>query len=440
MKDDAVGEIIIINNAQAQIPFDITDGRVTILPQATNLYVNPSWNWGVKLAKFDYIAIVNDDIVPIGRRISQILEKGWLKDKKVGLLGIDIWCKRRVDDISLLDTSDSKERFYLCELPICDGIGDWGAFIMGRRDSFYEIPEQLKIVWGDHYMIRKNRMDGKKCYMVKDLPCFHIHSCSCGSKEFEAVCAADHALWHREIKKQFEVLTMYKFSIIIPTLLIREDILNKLLDVLVKHECIDEVIIINNNLAKDFSHSSSKVIVHKPKENLFVNMSWNVGVEMAKNEYIGLLNDDILIGEDFFDLIFRLPLLNDPGIGFVGVNHTMDFGIAEDDLSLPTHEGRMYWQTVNPKALEYWGICMLGRKDHYYPIPEELKILCGDNYLVYKNKLAGRVSVAVGSLPIKHVQSMSCRTRACKEVNLKDLCLWGQKKHEFLGIDENTEI
>ena len=327
--------------------------------------------YSLSVAKFDYLAIVNDDLVPIGRRISQILEKKWLEDKKVGLLGIDIWCKRHADDISQLDTSDSDARFYLCEMPLCDGIGDWGSFIMGRRDAFYEIPEQLKIVWGDHYMIRKNLMEGKMCYMVKDLPCFHIHSCSCGLKEFETICASDHSLWHREIKKQFEKLSMYKFSIIIPTLLIREDILTKLLDVLVANYCVDEVIVINNNLARDFSHRSPKVIVHKPEENLFVNKSWNVGVEMAKNEYIGLLNDDILIGEDFFDIIFRLPLLNNPGIGFVGVHHTGDFGIAEDDLSLPEQEGSMYWQSVNPKALEYWGICILGRKDHYFPIPEE---------------------------------------------------------------------
>ena len=53
-----------------------------------------------------------------------------------------------------------------------------------------------------------------------------------------------------------------------------------------------EIILIDNSL-QGFEYNSDKLRIIIPNENLFVNPSWNLGVEKAKFDYVGILNDDI---------------------------------------------------------------------------------------------------------------------------------------------------
>ena len=178
---------------------------------------------------------------------------------------------------------------------------------------------------------------------------------------------------------------MSKFSIIIPTLLYREDILKVCLDVIVSDTLVGEVIIINNS-TKDFAYSSSKVSVYKQEENLFVNKSWNLGVSLAKNDYICLLNDDTIPCKDFFSKFHSLGFIDKDDYGLFGIGYDTlpDFGDNEDDLSVPVSTGVISWSGIpHEDLLGDWGICIMGRKENFYEIPEELKIIFGDNYLVY---------------------------------------------------------
>ena len=55
-----VDEVLIINNAPARLTF--VNRKVRVLDQPENLYVNPSWNLGVSIARSKYICIANDDL------------------------------------------------------------------------------------------------------------------------------------------------------------------------------------------------------------------------------------------------------------------------------------------------------------------------------------------------------------------------------------------
>lgn len=55
-----VNEIIVVNNAPERLWFP--HGKVTVLNQSHNLFVNPSWNLGVSVASSNYLIISNDDI------------------------------------------------------------------------------------------------------------------------------------------------------------------------------------------------------------------------------------------------------------------------------------------------------------------------------------------------------------------------------------------
>ena len=91
---------------------------------------------------------------------------------------------------------------------------------------------------------------------------------------------------------------MDKLSIIIPTMQRNTKILDMLVSQLDKNNIIDEIIIIDNSL-KGYSFDSSKISVHTPISNMYVNPSWNYGVKLAKSNYIGILNDDLLLPEKF---------------------------------------------------------------------------------------------------------------------------------------------
>ena len=42
----------------------------------------------------------------------------------------------------------------------------------------------------------------------------------------------------------------------------------------------------------------------------YVNPSWNLGVSVAKEPYVGILNDDIIIAEGLFSGLSNVPIEN----------------------------------------------------------------------------------------------------------------------------------
>ena len=93
------------------------------------------------------------------------------------------------------------------------------------------------------------------------------------------------------------------FSIVIPTLQKDTKILKMLLDELNQDQTVGEIILIDNSL-QGFKYNSDKLRIIIPNENLFVNPSWNLGVEKAKFDYVGILNDDILLPKNLVSDVF----------------------------------------------------------------------------------------------------------------------------------------
>lgn len=58
-----VGEIILIDNNPSLKPKEIPFSKVKYLTKGDNIFVNPSWNWGVEESKYQNICISNDDVV-----------------------------------------------------------------------------------------------------------------------------------------------------------------------------------------------------------------------------------------------------------------------------------------------------------------------------------------------------------------------------------------
>lgn len=167
LKDNLVGEVILINNGGP--PINLVDGKLKIVNLQENIFVNPAWNLGVSLAKFDNIALVNDDIILPNNIFGKIVNlEGY------GIVG----CNPE------LATTDETFEEFDCEVNGIKEIGDrpnhFGVFMVFRKDKYIPIPDKYKIWCGDDWLISKNKNNGvlntkikiKEC-ATTNLPEFH---------------------------------------------------------------------------------------------------------------------------------------------------------------------------------------------------------------------------------------------------------------------------
>lgn len=163
---------------------------------------------------------------------------------------------------------------------------------------------------------------------------------------------------------------MNKYSVVIPTLW-RSKRIHPLLNSLIESPNVDEIIIIDNGKKYDeYYKEMKKVRVLRPHFNIYVNPAWNYGVQYSKNNSITLVNDDISFDTRIFEKFDETELKSK---GFIGMS-SENYG-----------EGVEYNPTLEPWkgeiVLNGWGCIIMFHKDHWKPIPQELKIWYGDNYM-----------------------------------------------------------
>jgi GT2 family glycosyltransferase len=121
-----------------------------------------------------------------------------------------------------------------------------------------------------------------------------------------------------------------------------------------------------------------EITVLIPKENLFVNKSWNIGVEIAKNNIVCLLNDDIEI--NFETIKNNLKRINDLDFGIIGFDANKNLG-TEFNTNVDVFE----FKEAECRYLGF-GCMMFIRKENYLKIDERLRIFFGDDLLYWWNK------------------------------------------------------
>ena len=136
-KSDLVGEIILINNNPSEDKF-ISNHKVREF-KFDNIYVNPSWNFGVSVSKYENICLCNDDIL-FNTDIFKYIEEN-IKYKIIG-----------VDKLSYSIKSDND---YKLSKVLVRNKG-WGCLIFMEKKNYTEIPIDLKIWFGDDWIIKNN--------------------------------------------------------------------------------------------------------------------------------------------------------------------------------------------------------------------------------------------------------------------------------------------
>ena len=209
-------------------------------------------------------------------------------------------------------------------------------------------------------------------------------------------------------------------SVIIPTIQKKMNVLVKLVNILKQDACVSEILLINNlpeksiNLDIFSQENIDKVNIIIPKSNLFVNGSWNYGVQICKNNNFVLFNDDLLVCKDFCSAVVNSEFFNSENTGLLGFDtrSIQEFPFETEDLDFPVGDiseisfsrQDRYMSTGN------WGSVIFGKRQNYYAIPNDLKIIYGDNFLLYCNMKLGKINYKIGGMKIHHIGSSSSRS------------------------------
>lgn len=181
-----VDEILLIDNAvsdRPQIDFSIYK-KLRFLEQEENIYVNPAWNLGVKEAKNELIAISNDDILYNPDAVFKFVSEAsdW------GAIGMSP---------SNYKTSGSEMR-----LEPGDAIGGgWGCLIFVHKSEWIEIPEDIKIWYGDNWISMSCKRQNKKVFKLHTSEVIKTKmSTSSGAQNLSSIVKKDILSWNKVLK------------------------------------------------------------------------------------------------------------------------------------------------------------------------------------------------------------------------------------------------
>lgn len=156
------------------------------------------------------------------------------------------------------------------------------------------------------------------------------------------------------------------FSVVIPTMQ-KSPYLDALVESYCNHELVGEVLIVNN-VDTPLPYSNPKVRVLQQAGNIYVNPSWNLGARESREELLVISNDDIWFDTRLIDVVARLLQLP---VGIVGPSwQAMNSRRSRVPFFLPVY-----------RLPAGFGTLMFLRKSNYVPIPEDLLINAGDNWL-----------------------------------------------------------
>lgn len=165
---------------------------------------------------------------------------------------------------------------------------------------------------------------------------------------------------------------MDKFTVIIPTLW-KSKRIHELLQNLILEEKVGEIILIDNSnqFFNFYETAFDKVVLVQPHSNMYVNPAWNLGVNMATYDNIAILNDDVSFDMKLFDLI-PLGILVDLGV----------IGMGQENYAASIADTSPYLQQWHPGIDDWgWGCILFFHKSNWKPIPKNLLIWCGDNFI-----------------------------------------------------------
>lgn len=160
------GEILLINNDRANTPSWFTPEHypklIEIIPHR-NIFVNPAWNMGVRLAKFEHIMLQSDDVVSDNYNFLEQIDEELSSDDC--LIGVDRSCYN-----VMLSLNKINEKINFNDVSNSSRDLGFGCMMFFRKNSHKPIPGEYLIWRGDDLMIDRFKHMNKKVKTIINLP------------------------------------------------------------------------------------------------------------------------------------------------------------------------------------------------------------------------------------------------------------------------------
>lgn len=214
------------------------------------------------------------------------------------------------------------------------------------------------------------------------------------------------------------------FSVIIPTMW-KYPFFCNFLDDLVIHPLVDEIIIIDNDQLERPDNdvlNNQKIKLISNGFNIFVNPAWNLGVRLAKNEHICVMNDDVLFDTRVFRKV--LPVMKDTNFGCAGAHpgeeHLGQIPFRDGSIDLVEWKERL----SHHNFVFGFGTLFFVNKSTWFKIPETLSIYYGDDWVHETQRIYDRNLFLITNL---FYSSPSAQT--CSKIMSED------ERHYVLGVE-----
>lgn len=168
---DCVGEIILIDNDKSLSPV-ISDQfwknpKLRKVSCSVNIYVNPAYNLGVSLAKYDYICIFNDDVVADFKIFLKSLK--FIKENaNVGLVGV---CPGNGVGQPPFENGTAEIVPWIppSETNTHGNYFGFGTLFFMKKENWIDIPNDIKIYFGDDWIFQSQLFRNRKNYLIQNV-------------------------------------------------------------------------------------------------------------------------------------------------------------------------------------------------------------------------------------------------------------------------------
>ena len=241
--DDLIGEIIIIDNSTKG--FDHKSEKIKVIVPKKNLYVNPAWNLGVSEAKFNYVGILNDDLI-FPKNFFKKVYDFLISKENVGYIGLDTLPRFDEKDF-IFYPNENELNFKFISKRVCS----WGSSIFFEKKKYNKIPEKLKVWCGDDFLFDTSIKNGYENYTIENSNIMHVHSLTCDRKEFEKIKIND-VLFYKKINPEYSLPKIHKvynflgFKIAINLVKKTKDTIENKFDLLDTNSVVEKLLISRN--------------------------------------------------------------------------------------------------------------------------------------------------------------------------------------------------
>jgi hypothetical protein len=175
VEQPSVGELIIIDNSPVKVNIEEIPKLIHIR-EGKNTYVNPAWNKGASLAKYDKLLFVNDDVQTDWSFINALEE--YITEER-GMIGAGVSCWQGGGTSPGVSIINQMTNCYGCVFAI-------------HKNSYLPIPEDLLIHYGDNWLFDKS---GKPNYQIHNWIMGGESEQTSGLAEFDSIKELDRHNW-----------------------------------------------------------------------------------------------------------------------------------------------------------------------------------------------------------------------------------------------------